>query len=184
MSAATPSFHAEMNLEALGTPIPYQAALRDQIVRVGENVSAQGQVSANACPTRSHAGAPTERHREPRSAGDAARDRGDAAPAPAPLPRPRFRRGNRPPSGAWRRRRTRWVGGGANNRCEPHASFPRRGPRGRAAPRVPASQDARRSRGRLPSQPPGSSLGPGAGRGAGGRRAPGGRGRGPGRARR
>lgn len=56
MRAATPSFPAEMNLEALCTPIHSPAALRDQIVWVGGNVSAQGPFSANAYPTRFHAG--------------------------------------------------------------------------------------------------------------------------------
>lgn len=94
MSAATPSFHAEMNLEALGTPIPYQAALRDQIVRVGENVSAQGQVSANACPTRSHAGGEASVLRAPRPSATASRAvqaTGHATAVTPPRPRPRSR---------------------------------------------------------------------------------------------
>lgn len=90
MRAATPSFHAEMNLEALLTPIHYQAALRDQIVWVGDNVSAQGQFSANAYPTRFHAGGEASVLWAPRRSATASRavqatehaTAGDARPGP------------------------------------------------------------------------------------------------------
>lgn len=91
--------------------------------------------------------------------GACARDPGTPtrvrSPAPAPAPPSR----NRPPRAVRRRRHTRWAGGGANVRGKP-AGCARLSAAGNSpGPPAPPRRDARPSRRRHPSRPPGVCLG-------------------------